>query len=563
MFRHIPLYIIFSLILSGLFISSFSSHAINYTGEYLTYTENEDGTLTVTGYNRSKHESPYDLVVPNIYDNKTVVAIGAHVFEEQSFNSISIGSDININDYAFANATFNNNNITLNGSSITIGNGAFMNSNLFTFTCENLYSLGENAFSGTYLTSFNIHSSLKQIGKNAFPAKNFFLFIVDMAVTDLTKYEFSFSSMSNPLFHVHANSTLIPYLEKNYFSYYISELLEYHYAKAKPGSIIDLEGLDSFGNKITFAKAKIIDDSNAIIIDYLYDCKTVTFLNDSLSVDTNYYSISYNGHNYHIYGIASNAFDNCVSLSTLFIDSPIDVINSNAFSNCKNLQSIKFKQNVGCVEANAFYNSPSLRVFLAVTNINYNNYNFTNLTNASIYINNTPCSYSEYTYYTTVLAGTPPKKGDILTIKNQKYKVNNNSSVTYIGPAKKNQTSITLPNTITYIGVTYKITKIAAKSCYKCTKLKKVTIGNNVTEIGDLAFANCSKLTSITFGSKVTKLGKKVLYNDKKLKTITFKSKKIKSIGKGTFKGVPKTVNIRVPNSKVTTYKKLIRKATK
>ena len=59
-------------------------------------------------------------------------------------------------------------------------------------------------------------------------------------------------------------------------------------------------------------------------------------------------------------------------------------------------------------------------------------------------------------------------------------------------------TSVTIPNSVTSIG---------NFAFYYCKGLTSVTIPNSVTSIGKYAFANCSGLTSVTIGSGVTSIG--------------------------------------------------------
>lgn len=143
------------------------------------------------------------------------------------------------------------------------------------------------------------------------------------------------------------------------------------------------------------------------------------------------------------------------------------------------------------------------------------------------------------------------------------YKITGKSSVTFICTKKTTYKKLDIPNTVKINKKTYKVTKIAAGACSTNKNLTTVKIGNNVTGIGNRAFAKCTKLKTIVFGKKVVTIGKKVLYNDKKLEKITFRGTKVKSIGSKTFKNVPHSVNILVPNSKVTTYSNLINTASR
>ena len=156
---------------------------------------------------------------------------------------------------------------------------------------------------------------------------------------------------------------------------------------------------------------------------------------------------------------------------------------------------------------------------------------------------------------------TRPVKGTTFIIKKASYLVTGKNTVTYLKPVNKKITKLTIPSFISYNGYTFKVTKIEKNACCQCTNLKTVTIGSNVTSIGDSAFAKCSRLKSITFGKNVKKLGKKVLYYNTKLEMIKFQGTKLQSIGKQTFRKVPKNVSIIVPNSKVSKYKHLINNA--
>ena len=159
-----------------------------------------------------------------------------------------------------------------------------------------------------------------------------------------------------------------------------------------------------------------------------------------------------------------------------------------------------------------------------------------------------------------------------------------NLTVEFVAPVNKKEKSITIPETIKVDGITYMVTSIA-RNAYKnnrnitkitigsniktiganafsgCKKLTKVTIGKNVTTIGEKAFYKCTALTKITIPSKVSKIGKQAFYGCKNLKTITIKTTKLtsKNVGSKAFKGIYSKAKIKVPKSKLTGYKKLLK----
>ena len=111
------------------------------------------------------------------------------------------------------------------------------------------------------------------------------------------------------------------------------------------------------------------------------------------------------------------------------------------------------------------------------------------------------------------------------------------NTVSCAGVMNKKASSITIPSTVRFDGVTYKVTSVSAKAFKNCKKLKKVTVGANVTSIGKQAFYGC-----------------------KSLKAVTVKSKSVKKVGSKAFKGIHKKAGIKVPKEKLKAYKKLLKK---
>ncbi|MDE6760295.1 MAG: leucine-rich repeat domain-containing protein [Lachnospiraceae bacterium] len=187
-------------------------------------------------------------------------------------------------------------------------------------------------------------------------------------------------------------------------------------------------------------------------------------------------------------------------------------------------------------------------------------------------------------------------KGDFVAdpVSQAVYKVtqldSHNKTVEYIAPKSK-KTNIVIPDKITIDGVGYKVTSIAAKAFEnniwvtkvtigknvktigdgafsfplfdeeKTSKLKTVSMRANVTTINDRAFYGCDKLTKIVIPAKVNRIGKKAFYGCSKLKNITIKTRKLtkKNVGKYAFSFTYSKVTIKVPGSKLNSYKKLLR----
>lgn len=143
-----------------------------------------------------------------------------------------------------------------------------------------------------------------------------------------------------------------------------------------------------------------------------------------------------------------------------------------------------------------------------------------------------------------------------------KYKVTGTKAVECIGTTDKKAKTIKIPKTITYKGITYKVTSVAKKAFYGNKKITSVSIGNNVKTIGNSAFFKCSNLKKITIGTGLTSIGQHVFCNTKKGCTITINSTKLKSVKTAINHGV-KNMVVKVPKSKVNAYKKLFGKYSK
>ena len=85
------------------------------------------------------------------------------------------------------------------------------------------------------------------------------------------------------------------------------------------------------------------------------------------------------------------------------------------------------------------------------------------------------------------------------------------------------QGNVAIPEEVTYMNRTRKVTSIGDHAFYDCSGLTSVTIPNSVTSIGIYAFYRCSGLTSVTIGSGVTSIGKNAFYDCSGLKKVIVK----------------------------------------
>lgn len=158
---------------------------------------------------------------------------------------------------------------------------------------------------------------------------------------------------------------------------------------------------------------------------------------------------------------------------------------------------------------------------------------------------------------------TPVKTGSIVAVNDVTYKVlsdGNKKSVIYMG-GDVAASEIEIPEKVTINEASYEVKEVSADAFADYKNLKKITIPKSVTKIGDNAFKNCVELTSVVISKNVTQIGKNAFKGCKKLKKVTFKGTKIKKIGKNAFKNIAKKSVIKVPKSKKSKYKSLLKKS--
>lgn len=274
--------------------------------------------------------------------------------------------------------------------------------------------------------------------------------------------------------------------------------------------------------------------------------------------------------------IAPSAFRGCKNLVEVTMGETVTDIGESAFQSCGSLESVVLPKSVQRIGAAAFWLCGKLK------SITILNSRCTLLSSAKLpeeycisegaviygYSDSTAQEYAKKYGRTFVSLGMEPGEkenplpaGTKWTVAKAVYVITaSGKQAAYAGTTDKKAAKLSIPNTVTISGVTYPVTSISAGAFQGCKKLKSVTIGKNVADIGARTFSKCTALTKIILPVKLRKIGKQAFSGCKQLKSITVRSKQLKSVGKNAFQGIHAKAKIKVPKSKLKAYKKLLKK---
>ena len=185
--------------------------------------------------------------------------------------------------------------------------------------------------------------------------------------------------------------------------------------------------------------------------------------------------------------IGKSAFFNCSSLSSVTIPNSVTTIRDCAFSGCSSLSSVTIPNSVTLTETYAFAHCSSL---------------------SSVTFEDGDKTIS-ISGYSNLFDGSPIKE-------------------VYLGR------NLLYPSRYSPF--------------YNQKQLTKVTIGNNITSIGEYAFYGCTSLTSVTIPNSVTSIGECAFYGCASLPSINIPNS-VTLIKNWAFTGCDSLLSVTIPNS--------------
>ena len=229
--------------------------------------------------------------------------------------------------------------------------------------------------------------------------------------------------------------------------------------------------------------------------------------------------------------IGTNAFYNCTNLTTCNFPSTLTSIGDYAFYNCPKLEvSISFSYGLVAIGVSAFQKCEKITDFyFPASLINIGENAFQGCYGVTFYQGSDENEYFSF-------------PGSVLCNKAQ------TKIIAY--PVARNQTTYTMPGTVTSVG---------DYAFEKASILTSITMSPKLEDIGDSAFRGCKALIELNLPATVNKLGNWAFQSCKGLIKITSLAQTPPvSVGFYPFNGVNVNIPVYVPKGTIDAYKEAI-----
>lgn len=131
-------------------------------------------------------------------------------------------------------------------------------------------------------------------------------------------------------------------------------------------------------------------------------------------------------------------------------------------------------------------------------------------------------------------------------------KSNHTATVTYETKGSNNYAllpaDVVIPESVTYEGITYSVTKIGAQAFQNCSSITEVTVGKELKNIGARAFLNCKSFTAMLLPDEFTTMGESAFEGCIKL-TVVKLGKSLTAVPAHAFKNCVALSEMDIPAS--------------
>ena len=320
-------------------------------GDY-TYTDNNDGTVTITNYGGSEK----DVVVPEELDGKMVSAIGYAAFAEcRSLESLVVPETVTrLQDYAFSQCT-SLTRAQLPESIVSLGRGVFKNCILLEEVNipTSLTTVAMEMFAGcTSLTEIEIPQTIRSLGDSAFSGcSGLSEIVLPDNVTSLGSA--AFRSCVN-LGRINLSPRLTTIGNNAFAECYELASIEF------PQTLRQI-GQSAFMNCISLTQITLPESITNLGYSAFTGCSSLTEINLPANLqsipDSAFSACSSLQHielPENITSVGASAFAACVSLEEITLPDSVTEIGSGIFSDCDSLVSVNLSEDIETIPSEAF-----------------------------------------------------------------------------------------------------------------------------------------------------------------------------------------------------------------
>lgn len=497
-------------------------------------TFSEGGLLTEIGQYALSMSGISSVVIP-----ASVVTIGDYAFSRcTKLTSVTFAADgaleiINSGVFQYTGV----NSVVIPANVTRIGNTAFAYSSLKSVTFAEgsvCSSIGYAAFRDSLIESIAIPASVENIGEDipaaggplhgyAFDGcRNLKSLTFDTGSKLKNIYNYAFRNTALTKFSFPSSENEITVAKQLFFG--CSELTEIYISESVKSNLDKaLAGMPSL------EKLEIAATNDSYKVD-----SELPLVSNQSGDSIFYFFTALDGKNAELvipegtYYIGDNAFKNQVDLTKVTIPSSVLEIGEGAFQNCFSLKTVVFAESssMQSIGKGAFAFCTSLESIVNLPgNASYGTYMFqycTSLTQISIPAGVTALPNYMFRYCTSLAQIALPES--VTSIGQYAFQNCTSlaeidiSNVTSIGNFAFNfsgLTKITIPEAIKTLG---------NQIFNGCSKLKTVTLHDNITSFGTSLFTDCTSLESITLPSGLKTFGTSVFKNCTSLTSITIPS---------------------------------------
>ncbi len=525
---------LFSILFTALHITA--AAASNGTcGENLTWTLDDEGTLTISGTGKMKtsfSDIPWKSSkssIKSVIVNNGVTSIGEYAFIECiNLADITIPNSVtSIGDCAFRECGVLT-NVTISDNVTSIGSNAFI-------ACSSLTSIDVSSSNNNYTSEDGVLFNKNKTKLICCPGGKTQITIPDSVISI---YDFAFSGCCN-LAEIKVSFINLNYSSENGVLFNKDKTKLIWYPRNKKGSYTIPDSITSIDEE-TFSECTgltgiTIPNSITSIPPFAFSfCSNLRYINfpDSLTSIGNCAftfcsSLTSIDLPKSLTTIDTYAFGHCSSLKSITIPDSVTSLGYNAFDNCTSLTTAIIGNGITIIECGVFEGCSSLKSITIGSNVTEIDFPFEDCKNLTdIYIHdlkaylNIKCDYMPFIGMNACNLYLNNKLLTKVVIPDGVTKIND-----YVFFQNANITNVVIPDSVIEIG--------ECAFSY-CSNLTRIALGNNVTSIGGCAFDCCSNLKDIILPDTLTNIDSFAFAYCSSLKSITIPSS-VANIGMGAF----------------------------